>query len=290
MEDVAANTSLYALMAEAKTLILGFFVAAGRMIGLVAVVPILKRAELGRVPTAIVAIGLALPAAADLRVPTLAAEGALAAFGGTGLGAALLMAKEVAIGLLLGLLFAVPFWAVGAVGDLIDTQRAIGESGAADPATHSNASVTSGLLMLTAITLFVTQGGLQVMAGTVYGSYAVWPLQAFVPSFSAAGLAALYGLLAHVVRFALVVAGPLVAMFLISDFALAGLARVGGRIQLTSTLPLIKNILFTVLSLLYVGTLTGLLVRGLDDTGLVLDVLRDLAPDLAPSSLPGPAP
>ena len=281
MEDVSANTSLYALAAEAKTLILGFFVAAGRMIGLVSVVPILRRAELGRVPTAIVAIGLALPIAADIRVTTLAAEGALEAVPG-GIGAAILMAKEVAIGLLLGLFFAVPFWAIGAVGDLIDHQRTIGESDHADPVTKGNASVMSGLLTLTAVTLFVTQGGLQVMAATVYGSYRVWPLEAFAPAITAAGLGALAGLLGQIAVFALVVAGPLVALFLISDFALAGLARLSGRIQLTSTLPLIKNVAFAAVSILYVGALTGHLLDGLGTTRLVLDLLAAIAPGGAP--------
>lgn len=287
MDEIAANTSLYALAGEAKALILGFAVAAARMIGLLGVVPILKRAELGRVPTAIIAVGLALPVAADLRVPTLAAEGAAVALGGTGLGLALLMGKEVAIGLLLGLLFAVPFWAVGAVGDLVDHQRSIGQSGHTDPTTKSEASVLSGLLTLAMITLFVSQGGLQVMAATVYDSYAVWPLEAFAPAFTQSGLGALFDLLGRVVGFALVVAGPLVALFLISDFALAGLSRLGGRIQLSSTLPLIKNILFSVVALLYVGAMTGLLAEGLGDTRFVLDVLRDLAPP-ADTTVPPP--
>lgn len=278
---MTANTSLYALAAEAKTLILGFFVAAGRMIGLVSVVPILKRAELGRVPTAIVAIGLALPVAADIRVPTLAAQGAGEALGG-GLGGALLMAKEVAVGLLLGLLFAIPFWAVGAVGDLVDSQRAIGDSGQTDPTTKGNASVMSGLLTLTAITLFVTQGGLQVMAATVYESYRIWPLEAFAPAITGDGLSVLAGLLARIAGFAAVVAGPLVALFLVSDFALAGLGRLSGRIQLASMLPLVKNVAFAVISLLYVGALTGLLVEGLGGTRLVLDLFATIAPGPSP--------
>lgn len=116
------------------------------------------------------------------------------------------------------------------------------------------------------------------MVTTVYDSYAIWPLQDFAPTFSIQAMAALFGVLEHVVRFALVVAAPLVVMFLISDFALAGLARIGGSIQLESNLPLIKNILFTVLSLLYIGTLTDLLVDGLGETRYVLDVLRAFAP------------
>ena len=272
--ETTANTELYGLIGEAKALILGFAIAAARMIGLVSIVPVLRRAELGRVVSGIIAVGLALPVAAALGPAVEASQAAR----GTGLALVLLMGKEVLIGLFLGLLFAVPFWAIGAVGELVDHQRSIGESGVEDPATKGRASVMSALLTLTAITLFVTQGGLQIMVSTIYGSYAVWPLDGFVPEFDRAALDALFALLARVVRFAIVVAGPLVALFLVSDLALAGLSRMGGRIQLVSTLPLIKNVLFCVFLLLYLEYMTGSLIEGLADTRAVLDVLRLFAP------------
>lgn len=274
MDEVAANTPLYALIGEAKALILGFAIAAARMIGLVSISPILRRAELGRVLAGVLAVGLALPVAASLGPAVEAATAAR----GTGLGLALLMGKEVLLGLFLGLLFAIPFWAVGAVGDLIDHQRSIGDSGHQDPVTRGNASIMSGLLTLTVIALFVTEGGLRVMVSTVYASYAVWPLDGFAPRFDRAALDALYALLGRVVRLAVVVAGPLVALFLVSDFALAGLSRMGGRIQLVSTLPLVKNLLFAALIVAYLQHAVGPMTEGLADAREVLAILALFAP------------
>lgn len=272
MEGALDDVALRELIAEARSYVLGLGIAAARMIGMLGVSPILRRAELGRLLTATLAVALALPIWWGVGPALAALEARLPAE------LFLLAAKELLLGAFLGLLLALPFYAVAVVGDLIDTQRSIGQSGVDDPITKEQTSVVSSLLMLAVITTFVLNGGLQILTGTIYDSYAAWPLDRYVPTWSAASRDALLGLLARLIWFGTVVAGPFVVLFLLSDFAFAGLARLAGRIDMVSSLPLVKNVLFCLFMVVWLDHTMGYLVAGLSDTRTVLDVLEAFLP------------
>ena len=269
MEQVGSDiAALKALITEARAFLLGLGISAARMIGMIAIVPIMKRTELGRILVAIYALSMSLPISAGIGPNFEALQLEL------DLSLAILVAKEVLVGAFIGVLFSVPFWAVNVAGDLIDTQRSIGQSGLDDPISKEQISVMSSLLVLAVITMFVSNGGLQIIVASVYDSYAIWPLDRYAPTFNTVSRDAVLVLMGNLIWLGVVVAGPFVAMFLISDFALAGLSRLAGRIELVSMLPLIKNLLFCGLLLVYVTYLMEHLTAGLFDRRDVLDALR----------------
>lgn len=261
---------LFPLLQDAKDVVVELGVAGARTGGLVLVMPVFKRTELGRALLLAMALGFALPIRGGLQTD-LAALPLDEPWFLVGL-----VVKEIAIGGLLGLLFGVPFWAIQTVGELTDHQRSIGESGAIDPTTGDQASVMSGLLGLVAITLFVTEGGLEMMMSTVYATYAVWPLPAFWPGFAPDGLADLVGILGRVLFFGFLVAAPLVVLFLLSDLATLGIGRTTAQIQLSGILPLVKNVLFCVFLLIYLRFMLGFMAEALLDTRAVVPVLERL--------------
>ena len=269
-EPARSLLDLFPLLEGIRRFVVDLALSAGRFMGLVAVMPVFKRTELGRAFLAMVAFGLALPIMGGLapRIAALPTDELWFLV--------VLTLKEFAVGALMGLLFGVPFWAIQAVGEIVDNQRSIGQSGLSDPATGSEASVTSSLLSLVAITLFVSEGGLSMMAATVYGSYAIWDLGLFAPEISVGALGEVAGVLGRIALFGLLVAAPFVIVFLLSDLAAMALARLGGRINVALTLPLVKNILFVLFALAYLEFMVGYLRTGLEQARVVGPLLETI--------------
>lgn len=213
--------------------------------------PVFRRAELGRVLQAGLAFAIALPlvpAMAAARPELAGAPPAALAWAGAG---------EFAAGALMGLVAGVPFWAAQAVGAVADVQRTVGEGGIDDPSTGEQVSVFSGLTGFVAVALFAASGGIAPPFAALWESYGVWGPGAGPPT----ELGPLAGLLGRLLLAGLLLAGPFVAAFLLADVAVMALGRLAGRIDTASLLPLVKNLLFCVLVLLYAEALSGHVAR-----------------------------
>lgn len=97
----------------------------------------------------------------------------------------LIACKETLIGLLLGLGLGVFVWALQSVGELIDFQSGTANAAFFDPVAGHEIGPTGGLLFHLAVTLFVSAGGLLALVGTLFDSYRLWPVAAFVPDTGA---------------------------------------------------------------------------------------------------------
>lgn len=226
--------------------VLALGLAAARPLGLALVFPVFTRAELGGVLRAGLALGLSLP----MIWTSTATVGAMAP--GNPVPLALLALKEILVGTLLGFLLGLPFWAIQSVGELMDTQRGVGsEMAGIDPTTRSQGSVMSLFLGLAAAALFVAADGLQTVAGTLYDSYAVWPQASFAPRFTFDTALAAVGGLDHILRFALLVGGPVVALLLLIDLSVMLIGRSAPQLNANDLAPTIKNVVFIVFIALY---------------------------------------
>jgi type III secretion protein T len=84
----------------------------------------------------------------------------------------------------------------------------------------------------------------------------------------------LLGLLDRIVSAGFLLAAPLVALMLLSDLAIGLLARAAPSMQPYALAPRVKNLLFTVMVLLYFAFLTRYLDNSLGvflDTGRLLE-------------------
>lgn len=239
-----------ALLTEGLQLIYGYMnailVAVGRPIGLFIIFPVITRAQLGNLARIGIALVMIMPvwplATQGLQVG--AGERSMVALG-------VLTGKEVAVGVLIGAVLGLPFWAIQALGELIDVQRGVTSSDVQDAATNSATAVTGLLVGFVSAAVFVSSGGLLILADTLYVSYEIWPAQEVAMRINAAGLSFLADMIDHVFRYALVLGGPMLILLWLTDVALAFLSRAAPQIVTPDVSPTAKNLVYAAFVSLY---------------------------------------
>ncbi|MII50024.1 EscT/YscT/HrcT family type III secretion system export apparatus protein [Salmonella enterica subsp. enterica serovar Bredeney] len=85
-----------------------------------------------------------------------------------------LIVKEIIIGLSIGLCFAVLFWAIDSVGQLIDTMRGSTLASIFNPLLNESTSITGTVLYYFVSVIFVAFGGINILLSTIYESYDIF--------------------------------------------------------------------------------------------------------------------
>ncbi len=195
-----------------------------------------------------VCIGLALPAV----VPTFFAlkqaslDPALLA---------VLAFKEAAIGAALGVMLALPIWAVQSVGALFDNQRTTVQVQNSNASLDQDASATGGLLINALIMVMVEAGLYLNFCRVLLDSYAGWPASTLVSpmlDLPTAELMLRFGqFMSHIVIYSVPVLLPL----LLVDAAFGVFSVAAPNLQLTTAANPIKCLVGLVVLLLYWPTL-----------------------------------
>ncbi len=142
----------------------------------------------------------------------------------------LLLVKEAAIGMLLGLLASAPLAIAVGAGGIIDMYRGANQGGA-DP-SGGQSTVITDLLAVASLWIFANVGGLWTCAAIIYSSYAVWPVTATLPPF-AAGFDAALAVLEHIVLGAVLLSAPMLLIMFVSDVAFLASSKFGKNINVT---------------------------------------------------------
>jgi len=164
----------------------------------------------------------------------------------------LYVAKEAAVGLIVGLLASAGFWALYAAGALIEHQAGLSFAATIDPLTAESESLLGTLLMRIFTTLFLVTGGLLALISMLFDSYAIWPLSTMVPAVSSLALVdTMLQSLATLLGLALKVAAPFVILMLMIEIAIGLLSRFAPSLNaFFVSLPL-KVLALSVMLLLY---------------------------------------
>lgn len=218
--------------------------AMARMFGLVIIMPAFTRLGLSGILQSAVAIALALPL-----VPIIA--GTVASAHLTAILAATLVLKEMLVGLMVGLVLGVPIWAAEAAGTMLDVQRGSGMASLLDPLAATEEGVTGTLLGLIMVALYFSFGGLALTLGTMYESYKLWPAGNVLPTLTPGAGQFFVGLLDNVITMGLVLVAPIVIFMLLADVMLALVARAAPQINIFALSLNVKNLIFSVLLVLY---------------------------------------
>lgn len=261
--------------------LLAYGIALGRPMALIALNPIFTRAQIGGLLRGAIASALALP-----MIPRLAAE--LPASLHNPVALLLLGIKEAAIGATIGLLLGAPFWALDVAGDILDAQRGATQGRLNDPAGFEDVSITGTLLMVTGIALFVLVGGLETLADLLYGSWAIWPPLAALPSMTPQTPVLLLGILDRVTYQGLLLAAPPVAAMLLTDISLLVIARLAPNLRIDDLALSARNIVFFVFMPIYAVFLLTYMRQDQAVLPRLLDLLRDAIPALPGRSSPAP--
>ncbi|MGR4069519.1 type III secretion system export apparatus subunit SctT [Halomonas sp. LR3S48] len=232
-----------------------------RALGVILITPAFNRLGLTGMIRSAVAVTIALPAIPFI-FSALPSLGPLSAFG-----LAALLIKELMIGAVIGVVFGIPFWAAEVAGEVVDLQRASTMGQLLDPMGSTESGVTSTLLVVTLVALFFVSGGFMIMLEGFYASYALWPVERFVPVLESRTALTMLDMLDQVMRVGVMMVAPLVIALLVADLMLAYLARMAPSLNVFSLSLAIKNLLFTFLMLLYIVFLIPLLVEELGTLG-----------------------
>lgn len=246
----------------AYPLIAAAAVGVARALGMVLVTPAFNRLGLTGMIRSAVAVTISIPLIVPLFDAMVTAD-TLSSFSVAGM-----VIKELLIGVAIGLVFGVPFWAAEVAGELIDLQRGSTMAQIVDPMGATETGVTSTLLTITLLALFFITGGFMLLLDGFYRSYALWPAVDFVPLMSETSAMALLGLLDQVMEIGVLMIAPLVIALLIADLMLAYVARMAPNLHAFDLSLPIKNLLFAFLMLIYVVFLIPLMVDQLDIVNL----------------------
>src|SRR5476651_662691 len=144
--------------------------AACRAMGVVLITPAFNRLGLTGMIRGCVAVAISIP----MFFPVFDALTRMPEHGSVFIAG--LLIKEFLIGILIGLLFGIPFWAAEVAGELIDLQRGSTMAQLVDPLSSGESSVMATLLTVMLITLFFMSGGFILMVDGYYHSYQLWPV------------------------------------------------------------------------------------------------------------------
>lgn len=242
----------------AYPLIAAAAVGVARALGMVLVTPAFNRLGLTGMIRSAVAVTISIPLIVPLFEAMTSAD-QLSSFTVAGM-----VVKELLIGVVIGLVFGVPFWAAEVAGELIDLQRGSTMAQIIDPMGSTQTGVTATLMTITLLALFFITGGFMLLLDGFYRSYSLWPAVDFVPLLSEASAMALLGLLDQVMQIGVLMVAPLVIALLVADLMLAYLARMAPNLHVFDLSLPVKNLLFAFLMLIYVVFLIPLMLDQLD--------------------------
>ncbi len=223
---------------------------SARFLGVMLIMPLFTRAELEGSMRFIIAVGLATPLGASL-APMMATSAPPPSWL-----VMMLAAKELVVGVGLGIVFAVPIWAINTAGDIIDSYRNASAANISDPVNSSEMSVFGTYLAILGLALFVAAGGVQMMISATYRSFAVWPVQSLLPALEPWAATHLLSLLTDIGRIAFIVAAPLLVLMLAIDITMLAFNRMNPQFQVFESSNSLKNLALVIALPLYVAFFT----------------------------------
>lgn len=240
VQDIPSYDSL-------KGMLFSLFMVAARVSPLFLLMPFMNRALVPRMVRFAMSAGIGL-----LVVPVLPP------FTETWPSGVLLLAlvfKEAVIGILLGFVVAIPFWAFEAVGFVIDNQRGASMAATLNPMTGHDSSPLGIAFNFAFITFFLLGGGIHLFLGLIYDSYRLWPPLDFWPAIGPDAAALLVVQLNRLAMLALLLAAPVMIAMLMSELGLALVSRFAPQLQVFFLAMPIKSALALFVLVIYSSTL-----------------------------------
>ena len=257
-----------ALVGPLHGYLLAASLAMARGLGLVVAFPVFSRLGLVGILRSGLALGLSFPLLPLVltQVETVAQmeEGLLA----------LLIAKEVLLGVILGLAFGLPFWAVEVTGDVLDYYRGSSMAYLIDPGATDQASLLGTLLLMIMVALFFLIDGFNLVVDGLYRSFSVWPIMDLTPRIQDAGVEFLLQMLDSVVRIGIVFAGPLLIAMFLGELGLALTNRFAPNLNVFDLSLSVKNLILLLVFPIYAIFLLDYMKYELAALRQVLDTVR----------------
>lgn len=192
-----------------------------------------------------------------------------------GLALILIIGKEVFIGLVMGLLAAIPFWIFEAVGFIVDNQRGASMGSILNPATGDDSSPLGILFNQAFIVFFLVSGGFALTLSMVYDSFLLWDLWSWTPTLHRESAPLILDQFSRLMRMTLLWAAPAVIAMFLAELGLALASRFAPQLQVFFLAMPIKSALALLVLVLYMSTLFEYARDTNDDVLTILPFLDD---------------
>lgn len=185
----------------------------------------------------------------------------------------LIVVKELFVGLLLGFTFGAVFWAMGAAGELIDTQIGANMSGALDPIQGHQTTLTGDLLSQLAAWLFMASGAFLVFLDLLLSSFRLWPVASSLPVLHPDGQALFVGTFSYVMSTALLFASPAIAILAIIDLSMGLVNRFAQQLNVFQLSMPLKAVAAQFMVLISLAVIIEIVLRKLFDNEHLLNAI-----------------
>lgn len=185
----------------------------------------------------------------------------------------MLAMKEAMVGLLMGVMLAVPFWVVQSVAAILDSQRAAVQVQANNSSVDKDASALGGMLLQATMIVMIQAGLFVALARILIESYGVWPAFQFTPPFEAGHMAVLVKRFGEFFWHVIVYGAPVIIPLLFVEFAFAMVGVFASNLQVSSASAPVKSLVGMFVLLVFWPTLSHY-VTG--DFARLLDIMAEL--------------
>lgn len=165
------------------------------------------------------------------------------------------VAREMAIGLILGFVFSGMLWAFQIAGETIDGKVGGVSAAAVDAFSGDQSSLHATLLLRYAGVIFAAGGGLSVFCRLLVESYRVWPLGAANLKLGSLGMIPFANNFGELMTGALVVAAPALVLLTLAELGMGLVNRAAPKLNVFSISLAIKSWLAGLIVLMIVARL-----------------------------------
>jgi type III secretion protein T len=188
-----------------------------------------------------------------------------------------LYAKEAFIGGALGFFFGSIMWAFEAAGQLIDTKVGTTQAQVQDPMSGAQVTLNGALFGRLAGFVFMAGGGFMVMIGTIYESFALWPVRSPAPSLVADGYRLFESEFGRIMLMTLLIAAPALVLMYLIEGVLGLINRFAQQLNVFSLSQSLKAVAAVWIIWIQLATLAQLLQDDILSRGAIaLRVVRAL--------------
>jgi len=175
--------------------------------------------------------------------------------------------KEVFVGMVIGFMVTIPFWAIESVGFFIDNQRGATMASSLNPLTGSQTSPLGILLNQALTTMFFSSGAFLLFIIGLYNSYLVWPLLDYFPTLDLNLINFFIDQITYLLFLTVMLASPIIVAMFMSEFCFALVNRFTPQLNVFILSMSVKSAVGIFLMIFYVQFLFGYLGNELKAVG-----------------------
>jgi type III secretion protein T len=243
-------------------------VAIPRSYAMFSFLPIMTRLGLPELLRTAITIAIALPILGPLS-KEIAGAGPVSAYYLT-----FICVKEALIGTILGIVMGLPFWALETAGNILDFVRQAPDAQLQDPQGTTEATITGTLLSIFVVFVFISVGGLRILADIIYTSYKAWPILTMLPEIKSDVIIKFAALLDKLLGAALVLAAPILIVIVLAFLILIFIARFVQQINVFDMSMSFRNTAFFLMIPIYLIYVIDYIMPEIGTTKSVVDAVR----------------